>query len=320
MPKEGFIWSEEREPHLDRRKKILQDHPEIRSLFGIDRRLKYKALFACLLQLAIPFFLPENIWAFLAVCLIFGATLSHVLFLAIHEITHDLAYPKTVQNNWLAMMVNLPLVFPYAMAFKLYHAKHHWQQGEDGIDTDIPSEFEAKMFKGILGKFVWLIHQILFYALRPVMVYPVKPDRWQLINIVVQLGFIVVYLPLIGWWGILYLLLSMLFAGGLHPISGHFIAEHYVVVPGQETYSYYGWLNKLTFNVGYHNEHHDFPKVPGSKLPAVRKIAKEHYDSLYYYKSWSSILWKFVVDPNMRLTSRVKRKTMLIPSQQNQNQ
>jgi len=93
----------------------------------------------------------------------------------------------------------------------------------------------------------------------------------------------------------------------LHPIAGHFIAEHYVFNPGHETYSYYGPLNLLTYNVGYHNEHHDFPSVPGTRLPKVREIASEYYENLPQYTSWTKVLYDFVMEDNVGPWARIKR-------------
>ena len=105
-----------------------------------------------------------------------------------------------------------------------------------------------------------------------------------------------------------YFLASSFLAGSLHPYAGHFIAEHYSLNENNtpraklndkkgETYhrnfflktpilimdSYYGLLNYFTWNVGYHNEHHDFPYIAWTQLPELRKIAHEFYDPCRRY-------------------------------------
>ena len=113
--------------------------------------------------------------------------------------------------------------------------------------------------------------------------------------------------PFPGWRVLFYMAGGSLMAMGFHPVAGHFISEHYMFKKGFETYSYYGPLNMVTFNVGYHNEHHDFPYIAGSKLPQLRKIAPEYYESLAQCRSWTGALWAFVMRRDITATSRVKR-------------
>jgi sphingolipid delta-4 desaturase len=303
-----FFWTENTDSHKIRTKEILKKYPQVRELIGHNINLFYSTIILVSIQLAAGLFAEKlNLFLIIIASYFIGSTITHALFLGIHEITHNLAFKKHSYNNWLALFANLPIIFPYAMTFKVYHQLHHSYQGKDKIDVDIPTKFETKIFRGIIGKSIWLVNQILFYALRPVFVHPLKIQKWQVINILFQLCCMVIYFYFAGLYGALYLLLSIYFSGGLNPVSGHFISEHYVFKEGQETYSYYGILNKVTYNVGYHNEHHDFPSIPGKRLPELKKIAPEFYDTLKSYKSWVGVMLKFITDKNITLYSRIKR-------------
>jgi sphingolipid delta-4 desaturase len=132
-------------------------------------------------------------------------------------------------------------------------------------------------------------------------------DRWIVLNIAVQLSFDAAVYLVLGPRAFLYLLGSFFFSVGLHPLGARWIQEHYLVAAPQETYSYYGPLNTVAFNVGYHNEHHDLPSVPWNQLPKIRSAAPEMYDSLVYHVSWTRLLFKFILDPGITLFSRTVR-------------
>lgn len=63
----------------------------------------------------------------------------------------------------------------------------------------------------------------------------------------------------------------------------------------------------LLYWFSYHNEHHDFPDVPWSRLPDVRKTAPEFYETLWQHSSYLMVLYEFFFDPNFTLHSRVVR-------------
>lgn len=152
-------------------------------------------------------------------------------------------------------------------------------------------------------------------------IYKLPFTRIHLANVAAQLIFDYALYQFAGPRTIAYFIMSSFLAGSLHPCAGHFIAEHYVfenqpaaskdpanLVPVPETYSYYGPLNVLTYNVGLHNEHHDFPAIPWTRLPKLHDAAREFYDELPCHKSWVNVMWQFIWDKNVGLWCRVKRK------------
>ncbi|XP_022901083.1 sphingolipid delta(4)-desaturase DES1 [Onthophagus taurus] len=306
-----FEWVYTEEPHASRRKIILEKYPQIKKLFGYDPNFKWVVSLMVLIQIVMMFVMKDRSWPIiLLVGYCFGGVINHSLMLAIHEISHNLAFghSKPMHNRLFGFFANLPIGIPISVSFKKYHLEHHRYQGDELKDTDIPTYLEAKLFNTTFGKFIWVLLQPFFYAFRPLVTYPKAPILLEVINAIIQIIFDAIVVYFFGGRVLGYLLLGSLMAMGLHPVAGHFISEHYMFKTGYETYSYYGPLNWITFNVGYHNEHHDFPAVPGSRLPEVRKIAPEFYDNLPHHDSWSAVLYDFVMDPDVGPYARIKRK------------
>jgi len=305
----GFTWSDEREPHAERRRNLLIKYPQIKELYGPCPRTKYICTALICGQLALAYSLREAPWwliVLVAYCI--GGVINQALLLAIHELSHNLAFRKPWKNRAFALFVNLPVGVPVAETFRFYHLLHHAHQGDETLDTDLPTELEGRLLRHWFTKLLWLACQGFAYALRPLFVYPKKPSLAEAFNLLLQLGFNVAVYHFWGGKALAYLPISSLIVMGLHPIAGHYISEHYVFRGGQETYSYYGPLNALAFNVGYHNEHHDFPYIAGSRLKRLRNTAPEFYDGLLSHGSWTQTLWRFVTQPAVGGYSRIKRK------------
>ncbi|KAK1289497.1 hypothetical protein QJS10_CPB18g01481 [Acorus calamus] len=304
-----FFWSYTDEPHASRRRQILSEYPQIKELFGPDPWAFLKITAVVLLQLWTATHLQDSGWLkMLLVAYFFGSFLNHNLFLAIHELSHNLAFSTPSHNRWLGIFANLPIGVPMSVTFQKYHLEHHRFQGVDGLDMDIPSQAEAHAVTNTIFKSIWVMFQLFFYALRPLFLNPKPPGLWEFINLVVQISLDLAMVYFWGWRSLAYLILSTSVGGGMHPMAGHFISEHYVFKPDQETYSYYGPLNLLTWSVGYHNEHHDFPRIPGSKFYKVKEMAPEYYERFSSYRSWSQVIYMYIMDRTVGPFSRMKRK------------
>ena len=225
-------------------------------------------------QVVSCYFMKDMSWPVVILfAYVVGGTINHSLTLAIHELSHHpvFGYSHPVLNQYFGILINLPVGIPMSISFKKYHLDHHRYLGDETMDVDVPLQIEGVMFRNSFLKLIWVFLNPFFYALRPFGINPKQLTEMEAYNIIIQVLFNTWIFHIWGCKALVYLIGGSLLAMGIHPLAGHFISEHYMYTEGHETYSYYGSLNRLTFNVGYHMEHHDFPNIPGAKLPLVSK-------------------------------------------------
>lgn len=309
--KKDFIHSDSPEPHKARTKEIIKNHPEIRELIGRNHFSFVLIVFVVCIQITIAFVLRDQPWwPALIIAYLVGAFANHCLFVLVHEAAHNLIFKKKSLNLISGIIADLPNVVPSSVSFRSYHLKHHSFQGNYNLDADLASRWEAKLIgSGFIGKVFWEIFFPVFQGLRPPRLKEIKfINGWTIFNMIVVFAFDILVVYYLGWTAFLYFVFSFFFSIGFHPLGARWIQEHYIVNPPQETYSYYGPLNTVALNVGFHNEHHDFPSIPWNKLPAIKKSAPEWYNNLVFHKSWFKLWLRFLFDPNISLFTRIVRE------------
>ncbi len=308
-----YYSSEMEEPHKQRCRSILKAHPEVTKLISRNPYTAVILILVVLLQIGLSAYLGAkglSYWwlsAIMAFCI--GAFANHCLYVIIHEATHNLIFRKNTYNKIAAVIADIPNAFPGALAFRVYHLKHHAHMGDHDFDGDLPLEWEAKLVKNSWWrKTIWLSMFPVLQTSRSIYTSKVPTfNTWVFINLLTIVLLDAAWVYFFGWNALVYLFFSLFFALGLHPLGARWIQEHFTLNADQETYSYYGPLNILALNVGYHNEHHDFSSIPWNKLPELRRIAPEYYDTLIYHTSWTKLLLSFIFNPSYSLYSRIIR-------------
>jgi sphingolipid delta-4 desaturase len=314
-PLNSFIPTALPRPHPLRRRAILAAHPEVGKLIGHDPMTAVITLAAVAGQTLIAAGLGvlglSYWWLALLAAFCIGAFANHAMFVVIHDATHNCIFKSNTLNKWAAILADLPNSVPTAMGFRCYHMKHHSHLGDYDYDADLPSHWEARLLgKSVLGKAAWMFIFPVFQLTRLGRLKGSVPiwGKWTFINGVCVFLYDLALLVCFGPNALLYLFASFWFSvGGLHPLGARWLQEHFTSDPAQETFDYYGPLNWVALNIGYHNEHHDFPDVPWSRLPQLKAMAPEFYAHLKTHKSWAGLLLKFIFDPHFTLYTRVDR-------------
>jgi len=310
-PISAYTYVDYSQPHWKRRKLLTEAHPHLKSLNGVDNMSGLYTIALNIGLLSMAYLLKDSsFWVMFPFAYVFGAVMNHALWVLIHDFGHDMGYETTWLNNVFLCIANLPQVAPASVTFAYYHRLHHTHLNETYADPDVPSPWEHEMFgNSALGKIGYLAFFPILQSIRTLRFTEFNNDKWVIVNWVTTMAVNLSVLYFFGFRAFLFLFISSYFALSLHPVGARWIAEHYAVKPKQETYSYYGPINNVAFNIGYHNEHHDLPRVPWSKLPQIRQMAPEYYEPLYKHDSYLQVLWTFFFNPNFTLQTRVVRES-----------
>jgi len=315
--------------HHKRRLAIQKEFPEILKLTGPDSRTQYYAYALVIIQVFFGYIVKDS-WMR---ALVLGVTVSPYVAFAvltlIHEVSHSLVFSYLPLNRLLGIFCNMIFLAPVSEVFRQHHNMHHIHLGDVKKDVDVPGEREMKVVgNSPLLKTIWLILSVFILPIRSVRKLPVNWNAMMVLNWIACLSFSITVFTL-SQPAFVYMLLGMILSQSMHPANARQVQRHIQVYSTKEdngaggeddadlpvhkrklnTFSYYGGLNFLTLNVGFHVEHHDFGNIAWSRLPEVRRIAGEKWypSELAYHSRGFSEIFAFIWNRKITLADYAGR-------------
>ena len=172
---------------------ILQKYPEVTKLTGHEPKTKWYVMGVVLLQLGIAYYLRHTpvFMEVLTLAYVIGATANQAIFLAIHELSHNLLF-KPLHNKLFAVFANILLG-----CHTRPRSSHTTSCTTSFLVTCTWILICLLNMKGGFVEHAWqvvfAIFQIFFYALRPMFITQIKFTYVHLVNVVFQLILIMLW-------------------------------------------------------------------------------------------------------------------------------
>lgn len=313
--------------HQRRRLAIQQEFPEVLKLVGPDPRTQYYAYALFIMQATLAYMVKDSLLGAIILGLTISPYMDFAVLTLIHEVSHSLVFAYPLYDRLLGIFTNAVFLAPVSEVFRQHHNMHHRHLGDVKKDVDVPGEREMKAIgNSTVLKTAWLILSVFILPVRSMKKLPVYWSLLMVLNWVVCLSFTftVLYYSKPAF---VYLILGTVLSQSMHPANARQVQRHIKLYSTEKdrtekddentplherkinTFSYYGGLNFLTLNVGFHVEHHDFGNIPWTRLPELRRIAGEKwYPSNNAYKSRGfREIFAFITNPKITLADYAGR-------------
>lgn len=289
--------------HRRRQKVLLTKYPQIRELFGWDNTTAWLVVTLTSSFVAVSILCAGLPFIWIVVFSFFvGSPLSYIISYRClaHECGHFMAAEQKWVNKCLVVMCHAALNYAGSTSFldaAVIHRHHHIAL-HSPVDTNNPTALQYAFycasgwrkifaFLGLLVEGIELSNPILkvlgqFWSLPALL--EIDDSFWYFVETFVSNALWTCLMWSSGWTVLVFVICSEFFRY-VHPIywwhhGMHYQHGHHL----QPTASIYEeWFNLIVFNLGLHVEHHDFSNIPWTRLPQLRKIAPEFYDSLDQY-------------------------------------